>query len=293
MGLIRHKSCLMKLRSLFNKRNNRRKISKEQKEVQLPKPVIVKVHKDRKQQKPSKLNILFSLGSIKLTLVLIFALLGVLGFHFFVSNARFDISEVVVNGTNKFVSTSEVKTLVGNRVTGKNIILLDSKSLEGIVMETFQGAKNVGIRKHYPNKIIVEIIERTPKALVENSEEAFLVDEEGYVLGVQDKSATNLPTISYSGDVRVGYFVDEKVIPAYLEVLKSADEVGMNVSSVSIKHDDVEVYAQDSLKLLIRLDSVFLNEFYTAKSIVLDSETKGKKVSIVDLRFDKVIVSFK
>jgi cell division protein FtsQ len=211
-----------------------------------------------------------------------------------------DVTMVTVTGAQRFVSAQDVQKIAEARALGKNLIFLDIDDLETTITSSFLASKSVKIRRQLPKSLKVEVTERVPIALIQSQDKAitspvsvfYFVDADGFVLGLADKSATNLPVINYSQQVEVGKFVDSSAVAYYFDLLKALDDEGISASTISSYPKYTQFFTRDDNK-------VFVNNAQSAKSQIkifakmLEAfKSEGKKVKQIDLRFDKVIVEF-
>ena len=110
-----------------------------------------------------------------LKILLLTALLGIIVYLLirFDVPGYFKISNVSIAGTERFVSTEDVRNIVERNAFGTFIFSVDEKSLSEIISKSFLGAKNVFVKKDYPNSLNVFIEERVPVAFVYNNEDEF------------------------------------------------------------------------------------------------------------------------
>jgi len=207
----------------------------------------------------------------------------------------FYISDIKINGAKTFVNPTDIYELAKTRSYGKNIFTFSDQELQKSLTKDFQGAKQLSVRKQFPDKISIDVIERLPIAVVSKPgiPEHYMVDEDGYVLGVVDKEKTNLPNILYEGDISVGYFLNKDLLATYFEVLKSSDVEKINASSMSLHSDFLSMYVDDSVEVLIGEDKDIPKTIKVVAHLLTQLKTEGKSVKKIDLRFDKVIVSYR
>lgn len=215
-------------------------------------------------------------------------------FYVFKHTDFMKISNVKVLGAKTFVSSSDVMEFVKGMTYERNILVVDSKKIEDSLLKNFQGAKRVVVHKRFPNTINVQIVEREPLALLDvpAQESYFLVDEDGYVLGTIDKNNASFPVIRYEGEAQVGYFVDKNLVPVYLELINLFDEENLKASSLSVRDRDIRFFLDNSIE-------VYLNKKFSLKeSVNVLAQTfkqlsmENKKIKRIDLRYDKVVVSY-
>jgi cell division septal protein FtsQ len=206
----------------------------------------------------------------------------------------FKIAHINITGTKSFVNLVDITEVAKENVSGLSIFRVDSGEAEKKLLEAFQGAKDIKVGKRYPSTISVKVFERSPVALVHNSnsEEYFLVDEDGYILGIIDRNRTNLPEIKYEGEIKVGTFVDKRMVPLYMELVNALNEEKLRVSSMSFYPKYALVYINDGIETYISNDRDKTESIRTASALIKQLLLEGKKIEKIDLRYDKVIVSY-
>lgn len=212
----------------------------------------------------------------------------------FVKYPVFDIDNIEIFGTKNFVNETDLRELARTRAYGRNLFSFSSKKLRESLLKDFQGAKDLLIGKKMPSTIKITVIERVPLALIHDPELAnfFLVDEDGYVLGQVEPGTTNFPEISYSGAIEVGYFLDEETVSIYFELLKAIDVEKIAASSMSVHSDHVAMYVEGAVEVFVAKDKNIPQVISTLSRLLKQLATEGKDVKRVDLRYDKVIVSY-
>ena len=204
----------------------------------------------------------------------------------------FVVKTVVVSGTHRFVNENDLKALTHSNTYGKNLIFLDRAVLVQNILNSFQGAQQVKISKRYPSSLNITVVERKPFAVIYNAKnENYLVDEDGYVLGFADPNTKDLPKILYDEKIKIGSFIPRHLAPLYLEILTISREEGMKVSSISANSNYVSVYANDVLALF-SFEKDRGNSIHVLSKLLRQLAVEGKKPKKIDLRFDKVIVSY-
>jgi cell division septal protein FtsQ len=148
------------------------------------------------------------------------------------------------------------------------------------------------VRTKLPDKLVLEVTERDPLALIFNGQtkDYFIIDSEGFVLGVVDQSKTNLPEIRYEGDIRVGEFISSDLVPVYLDLMRSLDENEVQATSVSFYPRYVRLFLQSGVEVLIGNDKNKLEALKVVKNLVRQEGLEEKSLNKIDLRYDKVSV---
>jgi cell division septal protein FtsQ len=204
----------------------------------------------------------------------------------------FKISKVNVVGAGSFVSAVDVQSLVESSALGKNIFFLDRKDMHETLLKNFRGAREIIVKVKLPNKLVLEVSERDPLALITNDqvEDHFVIDSEGLVLGVVDETKTNLPKIKYEGEINVGEFISSSLVPVYLDLMRGLDENEVQASSVSFYPRYVRLYIQDGIEVLIGNDKDKVETLRIVKELVRQERMEKKSLSKIDMRYDKVSV---
>ncbi|OGC47127.1 hypothetical protein A2886_00575 [candidate division WWE3 bacterium RIFCSPHIGHO2_01_FULL_42_13] len=230
-----------------------------------------------------------------ITLFLVLLIIVLSGYIVFIERGAFRIQSVEVTGTKSFVSQVDVAELVKSRAFGQNILIFNSGALETSLLESFQGAKEIFVRKSFPSTLKISVIERTPAVVMydEKKENFYLVDEEGYVLGQIEPGTTNFPEILYSGQIAVGYFLDENLVSAYFGLLQALDVEKISASSMSVHSDYVSLFIPDSIEVLVSRERNVYEAASLLSALLKQLATQGRDVKRVDLRYDKVIVSYR
>lgn len=247
-----------------------------------------KVHINRQKRRLSKLT-------SYLTTFLILVIVGLGSYLVFSKYRVFDIDQLEIEGAKSFVNETDLFELARKRSFGQNLLSFNSSEFEESLKETFQGAKELYVSKKLPNTLKLTVIEREPLAIIHNVEKEnfYLIDEDGYVLGQVESGTTNYPKIAYSGEIEVGYFLDEEIVSIYFELLRSLDIEKISASSMSVSPRYVSLYTNDSVEVLVGKDKDIPQVISTLSNLLKQLATEGKDVKRVDLRYDKVIVSYR
>ena len=218
----------------------------------------------------------------------------------YVKYQPFNIKSIAIVGAERFVSQEDVQKIVGEKALDQNIIFLRSEVLQEVLARNFLASKSVKITKFLPNRLVVTMAERVPIALIlpKSGKDFVFVDAEGFVLGLANKSTTNLPVINYSQNVEVGKFVDAVAVKYYFELIKALDEDNVAVSTISSYPRYTEFFTLTDLAGDEATQVLFANSQNPKPQVKIFSKmleafkAEGKHLKKIDLRFDKVIVEF-
>ncbi|OGC58805.1 hypothetical protein A2473_02310 [candidate division WWE3 bacterium RIFOXYC2_FULL_42_13] len=221
-------------------------------------------------------------------------LMGYLSYKYIYLSPKFAVRTVSIVGGGKFVNLQDFRNVSEQKTLGRSIFSVDPKELERSLKSNFLGAKNVETSLDYPDTLVIKVEERLPVAVVTSGKKNavyYLIDSEGYILGEVSDEFMNLPKIIYEGDMRVGSFLDDRVVPVSIEILSEIEKAGLNVSSISFRERYSKLYLGATEVYLSNLKGIGesvrkLEKLY--KNLLLE----GKSVIKIDLRYDKVIVLY-
>ena len=199
-----------------------------------------------------------------------------------------------VLGAVRFVNQNDIDNLVKTNILNKKITEIDLKSLETLLKDNFLGAKNISVQREGLNKIKVLVEERVPLAVLLSTvdQKKYLIDGEGYVLGEVSEQFNELPVVRYDREILIGTFVEKDLVPLTIELLSLSEKEELNVSSISFKPKYMRLYVENGVEILIGNYKDLAKFMEVASSLIKKASLEGKKLSRIDLRYDKVIVSY-
>jgi cell division septal protein FtsQ len=231
--------------------------------------------------------------SILLPLILLIATIYFL-YTYLDRRGFLDISGLEVVGASRFVNLNDVTNLVKINIEGKKITNFDPGKLETLLKSNFLGAKNISVQRAPLNKIKVIIEERVPLAVLFSlpDQRKYLIDSDGYVLGEVEDSFNELPTVQYDRAVLIGTFVEKDIVPLTIELLSLSEKEELKVSSISFYPKYMRLFVESGTEVLIGNSKNYEKFIEVVSSLIKKSNLEGKGVSRIDLRYDKVIVSY-
>jgi cell division septal protein FtsQ len=208
----------------------------------------------------------------------------------------FKVSTVTVSGDSQFVNHSELRHLIELNTLGEHIFRTDVARLSEVSADAFLGAKDIVVTRNYPNSLHIQVFERSPLAVVYNPkntpQEYFLVDEEGFLLGLVDINKTNLPKVEYNEPLFVGTFIDEDLTPLYLTLIRSLDSEGLKASSISVLPKHIKFYLDVTTEIFINRSQDVPSSIKILSQLKKQLDSRGSNVTKIDLRYDKVVVQY-
>ncbi|RJR28080.1 FtsQ-type POTRA domain-containing protein [candidate division WWE3 bacterium] len=237
-------------------------------------------------------NFLFFIKNLLPVLVVIALAYGL--YYFAYKSEYFHIKDVQVQGTYAFVSQSDVYTISSNLLINQNILSIETETLSENLRKNFLGIKNLQIKKSYPNKILIIVAERVPIAQIKNidTEGSYLIDADGYILGIVADNYSDLPLIVYDGEIFIGRFIDFNIVPLALEIINFSKSEHIDLSSMSFKGMDTTFYTNGKIETVMNGTREVRESMKIVSEIIENARTDGRTVKKIDLRYDKVIVLY-
>jgi len=226
-------------------------------------------------------------------LIGLFSMAGVL-LWFYIQYQPLNIKSVEISGAERFVNHADVQKIAEEKALGKNIVFLNAGNLQKAIASNFLAAKSVEIKKVLPSRLKIIVTERVPIALIlpKDGKDFVFVDAQGFILGLADKLATNLPVINYSQPVEVGKFVEAGAVNYYFNLIKALDEDNVAVSTISSYPRYTEFYTSEATQVLFTNNQNPKPQVKIFAKMLEAFKAEGKRLKKIDLRFDKVIVEF-
>ena len=210
-----------------------------------------------------------------------------------VNSQRFKIKSFKYSGVVKFVDAQDFEKIVNANVLDQNIFKLDAKALEESLKRNFLGINTVKVHKRYFDELNIQVQERVPMAIVvDKIQTKYLIDIDGYVLGLVEDSYFDLPNLNYDDTLNIGQFVDSKIVPITMEIINEAKIEQVQVSSVSFKSEHSMFYAGQSTPVYMNKDANIKDSLKIVARLQAKAVLENKNIAKIDLRYDKVIVLY-
>ena len=120
--------------------------------------------------------------------------------------AGFPLDVVTISGQKELTEAEILEH--GQLSTRKSLLFLDAAALRDRLKE-MPLVKEASVRKLYPNRVVIEVVERTPHALWQHDGEVSIIARDGTVIdSVRDDRFFDLPFVSGQGaNLRIAEFV--------------------------------------------------------------------------------------
>lgn len=186
---------------------------------------------NKKYYRSRKRPILKRRGFWYIILIIIF----VGGFSYFLfKTPYFEVKNIeVVGGEEKIIE--EVKKMIEN----KNFFLLNATQISAKISKTFPNVKEIVIKRHFPNTVSAQVIERQALAVFcpqYESTSCFLISKEGIIFNPSERrDDLMLVFSSLPGEVKLGDKVIEK------ELMEDIVLISQNLNSQQMIIKEIEI----------------------------------------------------
>lgn len=181
---------------------------------------------------------------------------------------------------------------------GHNLLALDLASVRRRI-EAIPRVRRASLRRRLPHGLEIEIEPREPRAVVESTGAAYLVDEEAVVLGSARESRDDLPRIRVTGASGSGSSPSSEAAPSpspgvsvALDVLawleRSGYDLGAELDGLRVEGRGVVLELENRLEILIG-DADALPGKFEAFEALLESDPPTPP-AVVDVRFRDMVV---
>ena len=239
-------------------------------------------------------------GKKAFIIILIFLIIGVLasGCYLLFTSSTFDVSEVELNGTERYTKEEIMSSL--DISLGKNIFIeFFSYNKENI--NKFPYLSDINLNIKLPNKIQLNVSERTSKYLAYDKEKNkfFKIDGEGYILEegkIEEKTEDEMLVygITFADEIIFGEKINEidySKILTYLNVKKEYDKsgIGMTITKVSFEKSLTTLTLDD--KLIVKFPNEIELEYKMNFLKGIIEKLPAESVGVIDMTKDKPIFS--
>lgn len=247
-------------------------------------------------------NLVFHIVGFVVILIVLIVLVFKLGFF----NIKY--LEVFANGLICTDSEQIKKTI---SIQGNNLFFLNTKKISDNILQNFTCVKSSTISQIFPNKIKVEIIGRTPAAMLLSLKDfhattsAFveeiatpgakvltdfhLIDQEGIIFAkVSDR--LDIPNIFIDGDILSNKKIQGDLARNILKVINKVKEFGGDNQTSQIYNDSLIIFSIP--KIIFNLNEDINTQIASLQLILEKAKIDDVKLEFIDLRFDKPIVKF-
>ncbi len=216
------------------------------------------------------------IGVVILSLVAVIAL----GFVFV---EGLSITRVEVDGQGMTIELDKSKL-------GGNLLLIPTARLTQELLSEYPLLSSVRFEKRFPGTLIIHLTKRQPFAVLSSDNISYIVDREGVVLGNAAGDAT-YPVMQFDvGPVVIGGKLTDTNVQSSLAILGALYGV-VPISRLS-SHDSTSIQAvMGNTNIFFPQTGDMKAKADTLQTIVEGFRIKGTLPTVIDLRFDKPIVT--
>lgn len=236
----------------------------------------------------------------------VFALFGLAAFFFL---PDFQIKEIDVQG-NKKISDEDITANILTVISGRyflifpkdNIFIVSEEEIEQILTSVYPALEEIYLKKRFPAKLLVNVREREPIAVLCKGQQCAFIDSSGYVFerapyfsgGVFLKFIDNREEnkeIQFKSK-----FIDMEEYRKILEFKNKFSRTGLETNEVVLEKDGVYRFITNEGWFVLLNDRSDLESPFDNFVLALNSEIKEKRADLeyIDLRFgNKVYYKFK
>lgn len=175
---------------------------------------------------------------------------------------------------------------------GKNIFLLKTKEMEDLAKLSELSIKNVNIAKKLPNRLSVKLDKRKPFAILLTTKGIFLVDDQGLAFQEPRDEKQRLPTVELldNESAALGESVGHQTQKA-LDLVKILDDIFVPFDKIVIGKDKTLTLQYSGYEAIFSQEKDFFKQAVSLQ-LILQSSKINKKLTKIDLRFDKPVVIY-
>lgn len=239
---------------------------------------------------PSRLTIVVPYKPMGVFLILL--LLGTTIFLLFRSDL-FLVRQIEIEGKRVFVREDDLRSTT-SFFLARSIFFADASQIERRIKQEFLTVAKIRVEKRLPDRLVIEVWEREPLLKVETVGGQFLADSEGLIFA-SAPVGLDLPVLNLSEQkIGLGSRLEGKIIAAVLKITQVIKEMGfITLTRVSV-NEQGEIVIQSDLaaEVLFDADSDIEYQLSSLQAILRRVKMEGKKLTKVDLRFQRPIVVY-
>ena len=215
---------------------------------------------------------------ISVILLLALAALGTLGL-----DRLFTLRQILVEG-------DPIQIQVDKERLGKNLFFLQTAHLEKELLSAYPLLGSVTFSKSFPATLVLHVKLRQPYVYVVSQSHHYLVDRDGIVLSESDKGP-NLPRMTFDIGIKsIGSKITDPRVVGALQFLTALPE-GIVIDSITDKDSASILASMGHTNIFLPQKADFKVKAGTLQTIVMGFRIKGTLPTVIDLRFEKPIVT--
>lgn len=188
---------------------------------------------------------------------------------------------------------SEQITAELEKIKDARILTFRSKDLEDKLLQADPSIKKVKVKILIPDTIELLLESKIPFLAIktENSKLAYLVDEQGYIYALTEDYLSVLSTLYLNNvNLEIGKQIQNPEILAGIRLAKILQEQYLPFQSLKVDHLKITIDLNNGSHALFASDAD-LHKQVTSLQQILSQATIETKQQLIDLRFDKPVIS--
>lgn len=179
----------------------------------------------------------------------------------------------------------------------KNLLLLKTTEVEGLLLTQNPYIKSVAVQKQYPETLLIYIELLHPIAYLQTKEGYFILGENGRILRKERGETTQQPLMHYYQNFpyrnfQAGSYIENQDIVTALYFLQKLSEVGITIKTIDIEgFHMLGLYTGEKKEFLFSVEKDRTTQSYQAQEVIKQYKLQGKDFKKLDVRFDKPIVT--
>ena len=229
----------------------------------------------------------------RIFLLFLVALLTSLLSYFLLFNSIFNINEVEVQGAVSL--DPDIILEIADIQVGENIFLQNNLSRENNIKNSFNIIESVKIKQELPNKVIIEVNEKSPQLVLTANSSYLLISENGEVLDNKDKlNNLDIPLltgINLQDSVSVGQVIVKQDVRRILDFIKMVPEDKLYlVGEVSIVDDNIVIFPKGSYMVIIGDSDNVEKKMLTLEALINDTNILVNSIDYIDITNPEKII---
>ena len=200
----------------------------------------------------------------------------------------FKIENVEVAGDKGCIEESTIQ----EQFRGRNIFIVSSKRAEETILNSYKCVKNVTVKKKYPSTLTIEV--EIDRPLVKVGDKNIYLTENGFVLDNYDQK--NLPTIFFDKETefKIGERVNDEDTLYVLSLVSQIGKTDFVATSIRVLSPFVlSVYNRENQVVIFTTEKKVNVQVDSLQLILSESKIDPSKITKIDLRFEKPVITFK
>jgi len=178
-----------------------------------------------------------------------------------------------------------------SQIIGKSIFLLSENKLQEDLAQ-MNCASSIKVQKKFPSTIIVT--QETKKALADIADQPFSITEDGYI--IKTTKGSTLPKVYLPQEIAIAEntkIEDSKVIFA-LSLVKNLLKSDFTPTQVRfVDNADIIIYSQVEASAAFTVNRDASQQVDSLQSVLSKARIDASKISQIDVRFDKPVLTYK